>query len=199
VEKRVRDATWLFEKHNKSEHWWSAAFALVMASLSKHGSPTEFPLWKYRGDQKWFEPLKDIPFSFRGITLSQIHVEAKLSAVFKEELPKSNVEPDLIVADRHRRIATIIENKTLHAPPGDLKAYCDAAKQLKDLGWDARTLLLISAGHPNDDIWQEVERLDLRILLWEDALRAMDRVPWLAELFDEDLSGYYLRREIRDC
>jgi hypothetical protein len=200
MEPKVRDATWLFEKHKtKSEQWWSTIFTLVIASLARRGSPTEFPLWRYRnsGNEQWFEPLKEY-FSFRFLSLAQVHVEAELCNVFPEFLPDISIQPDIVVTDPGNQIAWIIENKTYGAGPGNLEAYHEAGLRLCAQGWKAQTLLLISAGNPYDEIWKLVERLEIPILLWEDVLRALDKVRWLADLFDEELSGYYLRRVIRD-
>ncbi len=197
---RVRDATWLFEKHGtKSEQWWTSVFALVVAGLARRGSPTEFPLWKYHRDAEpqWFEPSKE-SFSFRGVDLSQIHVEAPLKDVFKDELPQIGARPDVIITDSRTRVATIIENKIQKAGIDNFEVYYGASATLREKNWDARTLLLISAGHSNDDLWQVVAQLDPQIILWEDVLRGLDKIDWLAGLFNEELSAYYLRREVKD-
>jgi len=197
---RVRDATWLFENHKtKSEQWWTSVFALVVVGLARRGSPTELPLWKYHRDAtpQWFQPLPE-SFSFRGVDLSQIHIEAPLKDVFKEELPQTTARPDVIIKDSRAHFASIIENKVLKAGIGNFKDYQDASATLVEQGWDARTLLLVSAGQSNDELWEAVAQLNPQIMLWEDVLRALDKIHWLAGLFNEELSAYYLRREVKD-
>lgn len=191
------NATYLFEKHKKSEQWWTSIFTLVPAYLGGGPGVPQLPVWVFRRDgKKWrYEQLTET-FRFDGVKLSQIHVEARIPYVFRnvsEELRPGgplDVVPDVII-EHAQKIVTIIENKTQGTGIGRLDEYIQASKKLQDMGYKATTYLLISVGHPRNDIWKVVLQQGIPLLLWEDVLRLIDGIGWLRDLFGKDLAPYY--------
>jgi hypothetical protein len=187
----------LFEKHKKSEQWWTSLFTLVLAHIGASSGVSQLPVWDFRRDGKkwWYEKLAEA-FRFDGVKLSQIHVEARIPCVFRnvsEDLRFAgplDVAPDVII-EHAERVVTIIENKTQGTGRGRLDEYIRARDELRRTGYNATTYLLISVGHPRSDIWKAVLQQGIPLLLWEDVLRLIDGIGWLRELFDEDLNPYY--------
>jgi hypothetical protein len=189
------NATYLFEKHKKSEQWWTSIFTLVLAHIGGISGVSRLPIWVYREDgNKWrYERLPEF-FDFHGVKLSDIHVEAAIPNVFTE-LAKNEplrINPDIIIKRDAEKPVTIIENKTHRAGIGRVVEYIQAGKELRRMGYNATTYLLISVGNERNDIWKVVlQQKEIPLLLWEDVLRLIDDIGWLRELFDDDLKPYY--------
>lgn len=178
--------TYLFESHkNKSEQWWTALFSILLVQLGRAG-PIEFRTHRYKSDGvEWkIEPYSKL--CFQKISLSNVHMEAYLSAVFKE-LDETNYGyvPDLIVVEPELRKIAIIENKTKGASFGQSEGYIRAAERLRQLGYSAEAFLLISACHPDEAIWRAILRVGFPLILWEDAIRFLSSVQCLREMFDD--------------
>jgi hypothetical protein len=188
-----KNATHLFEKHGKSEQWWTSLFSMFLVHLVR--TKSELPLWRYQdtGTRWGFVPCRE-PLTLVGLKLSQVHVEAAMPKVFPELVtPDSKylANPDVIIKFSEEKRAALIENKTIRTGPGNLSLYVAAAEELKKHGWAANTMILISAGHERDLLWRSIIALDLPIILWEDVLKEASRMKWIRELFEpEDLSPY---------
>ena len=189
------NATYLFQKHNKSEQWWTSIFTLVLAHVGGTSDVSRLPVWVFRRmEKKWrYERLPEF-FSFHGVKLSDIHVEAAIPDVFTElkRFGPFHVQPDIIIRRDAEKTATIIENKTQGTGVNRLDDYIQARDELQRMGYNATTYLLISVGNnTRDDIWKVALQHEIPLLLWEDVLRLIDGIDWLRDLFDEDLKPYY--------
>ena len=191
-----KDATWLFEKYERSEQWWTSLASMLFTHLSLKESGASIPIWRYETDQRgWrFNKTHNI-LALTDIRPSYVLVEKRLNGDLFQDLPSWPTElittPDLLLYWKISRRAVIIENKTKGAPVGSISKYWEAAKYLKAHGWEADLLLLISCGHHDNSIWNVVKKYQVDLLLWEDLLKIADAMDWSRLLFDEDLKCYY--------
>lgn len=178
------DSTWLFEKHHKSEQWWTTLFTLALVHMGANPASAELPSWVFRkeGRKWWYEPAPQ-PFRFDGLTLTEIHVEARLPNIFTQLKVGGplDVAPDVIIKRDAKKAAAIIENKTQGAGVGRLDVYVQAKDKLRQIGYDASLYLLVSVGHPGNDIWKAVLQQGMPLLLWEDVLRRADSIGWFRD------------------
>jgi hypothetical protein len=63
-------------------------------------------------------------------------------------------------------------------------------------GWSITLYYLISHGHENNRDWRLIESNQLKVILWEDVLRAVVGTP-PGPVFDCDLSTYATRPAVR--
>jgi hypothetical protein len=195
--KEPRDATWLFEGSRKSEQWWTSLASMLLIDLARHQPDVTIPLWRYEtNDASWRFHQSGTSLAVAGATFSNVMVETKLTTELFPEVPWkpdfiSKPRPDLLIHQPDSRRTTIIEDKTELANVGKLTLYGEMTQHLLTHGWDARFIVLISCGHPNDAIWDEIERQRLELLLWEDVLQLVDQSQYLREIFDKPLSAYY--------
>jgi hypothetical protein len=193
-----KDATWLFEKYERSEQWWTSFASMLFTHLALKDSTRSIPIWRYETDQKGWRFNKTHNFlTLTDIRPSHVMVEKTLKGDLFQDLPSWPTElittPDLLLYWKVSLRTVIIENKTKGAQAGSISKYCEAKKYLKDHGWETDFILLISCGHPDNSIWNLVEEYQLNLLLWEDLLRLADSLDWSRSLFEEDLKGYYER------
>jgi hypothetical protein len=85
---------------------------------------------------------------------------------------------------------TFIETKTIGATIAqNVALYGQVIAHLKQNGWTVDRCYLLSHGHEARRDWPLIEREALRIILWEDVLKAAAATPF-ARIFDVDLTTY---------
>jgi hypothetical protein len=193
---QAKDATWLFERCKRSEQWWTslASMLFIHLALKDHAPPV--PIWRYdTNPENWRFYQSGDTLTLTDLRPSSVMVERTLkSDIFPgiQSWPlELNTTPDLLLHWRDARRLVIIENKTEGAGVGSIREYWKAVQYLRQKGWQAHLLLLISCGHPNNSIWNVVKELQVELLLWEDLLNIADHLDWSRSLFDEDLKPYY--------
>ncbi|PYR14504.1 MAG: hypothetical protein DMF94_34195 [Acidobacteria bacterium] len=193
--KEPQDATWLFQGAHKSEQWWTSLASMLLIDLGRHQPHVTIPLWRYETDHaNWRFHQSGTSLAVAAATFSNVMVETNLATELFPGIPWDErflCTPDLLIHQQDSRRITIIENKTERASIGRLALYGAVNQHLLTCGWDARLVVLISCGHPDDSIWREIERQRLELLLWEDLLRLIDQSQYLRWIFDEPLSSYY--------
>lgn len=192
------DATHLFEAHpTKSEQWWTSLFSLLLVKVGKSEIP-QLPLQMFAAEQNgWrFETQGFLDAS--SARLANIHIEANLIELFNDLEIEFAVKPDVVIRDADRKYVRIIENKTRRASVGALSLYARVAERLQEQGYDSGTILLISAGHPDDYIWKKAAHLKIPILLWETVLHLLNGIASFRELFDDPLQPFYENPVLND-
>lgn len=192
----VLDATWLFERPGrKSEQWWTSLASMLLIFLARHDSSASIPLWRYEATKTKWKYERCGVFGVGDAAFSTVMVEQSLAARAFPGVPPwpttPNLNPDILIYRPDVKRVRIIENKTERARVGRLAPYAEAAKHLRDHGWDAILYVLISPAHPDNLIWSVVQQYALEILFWEDLLRLCDQIECFRSLFDEDLKQYY--------
>ena len=209
----VPDATWLFEGRDprttdrrvmarqgeQSEHWWTAVFSLLLLHLCAQSEPATIPLRRYhRSNDKETYPLTG-SLDYHPLSLRSLLVEARLSAAVAKDLfqvpdwPQEfeRLEVDIALSiPQHNRIV-LIENKTVRGSANSLERYAAVADYLRKKGHCAHLHVLISCGHPNNDIWNTIEREGLEIIIWEDVLRLLHSTEFFRGIFHDELPDYF--------
>lgn len=108
----------------------------------------------------------------------------------------SNLRPDIIVRDLETKQFTFIEVKTLEKlDPYKLDLYDRARRHIaENTSWTGKLLALVSVGNV-DSAAQYLSDNEIRLLLWEDVLRVIDRIEPLRSVF----SGIELKRFYNDA
>jgi hypothetical protein len=100
------------------------------------------------------------------------------------------LKPDVCILRRSQRETVFVEVKTIGASIArNHTRYLRARDHLRRSGWAAELYYLLSHGHECPGDWPLIERDEVRVILWEDVLRAATETP-LGELFDESLRAY---------
>ncbi len=192
------NATHLFEqparyRHN-SESWWSAFFSMLLLYRTKTEPSFSLSIYTYTTAVGYRRVGQLVPRTFSFATMS---VEAPLSAMAfglaTWPVEFLGLKPDLSVVEPERRHALFIETKTIGSSVAqNVALYDQVCAHLRQSGWDVDLCYLLSHGHEARRDWPLIEQHALRIVLWEDVLRAVINTP-LARVFDVDLAAYASR------
>lgn len=189
------NATHLFEyparHHHNSESWWSAFFSVLVLYEATTAPSFSLPIYTYATDTGY---RKVGNLACKDMSFSKLHVEAPLSAKAfgLNALPTGflGLKPDVVFLDPDRRQATFVETKTIGATIAqNVMLYGQVITYLKQNDWNVDLFYLLSHGHEARHDWLLIEREALRIILWEDVLKAAAATP-LARIFDVDLTTY---------
>lgn len=160
-------------------------------------------LYRTRKDPQWTLPtytysggysVDSAPFQPGRLSLADLIVEARLSKIpFRlEGWPDRflNLKPDVCILKADVCQATFIEVKTIGASIAKNHClYLEARDHLRTLGWSADFYYLLSHGHEHHRDWPLIENGEVRVMHWEDVLRAATDTPF-GELFDHPLTEY---------
>jgi hypothetical protein len=192
------NATHLFEQparhHHNSESWWSAFFSLLLLYKAKTDPSFSLPIYTYT-TAAGYRRVGDLVA--KPVSFSTISVEAPLSAkafgLAAWPVEFLGLKPDVSVLEPERRHVLFIETKTIGTSvAGNLALYDQVCAHLRQIGWSVDLCYLLSHGHEAQRDWPLIEQHALRILMWEDVLKAVINTP-LARVFDVDLAGYASR------
>ena len=167
---------------------------LLHLSKTKHAERI-IPIKRYSGGPRWSYPQEDW-LDHGCLTFSNVLAEPKLTgALFDmDDFPEvyENLKPDVLVADKQRRTAILIEGKTIgeEVVQVQLERNIALCSLLEGKGWRTNLHYLMSLGHENKADWPKVEG-KVTLILWEDVLRVMDQIECFRSLFDVDLKPYY--------
>jgi hypothetical protein len=192
------NATHLFERphrycHN-SESWWSAFFSLFLLYQARNHPAFYLPIKRCATDSEFPEIGR---LACVGLQFSDVIVENPLNAQSfgLPEWPTTyqGLSPDLTIFERSQRRVTFIETKTIGAEIKEetLHKYLGACEYLGEKGWTASLCFLLSHGYEKPSQWNLIAEHELRVILWEDVLRAVAKEPIFRQLFyPEDLLAY---------
>ena len=193
----LKNATHLFElpgrRYHSSESWWTSFFCMLLLYHSRMDSHWTLPTYTCHDGY----PATDQPFAPGRLGAADLIVEAPLSEnPFR--LPSWPVEflqlkPDVCILRNKLRAATFIEVKTIGASIAkNHTRYLKARDHLRQLSWSAEFFYLLSHGHECLGDWPLIQHDQVRVMLWEDVLRAAIGTPF-GELFDDALADYATR------
>lgn len=189
-----KNATYLFElpdrHYHSSESWWTTFFSMLLLYRTRKNSQWTLPTYTYCGGYS----VESAPFEPGRLSLADLIVEAPLSKYpFRLEswpLEFLQLKPDVCILNAGMCQATFIEVKTIGASIAkNHDRYVKARNHLRTLGWSVDFYYLLSHGHEHDDDWPLIERDEVRVMHWEDVLRAAMDTPF-GELFDHPLTEY---------
>jgi hypothetical protein len=199
-----KNATHLFEfpgsAHN-SESWWSALFSTLLLYVAKHPEDGPIPLKRFvtNGTSWTFESDGNLQPP-QGLRFEEVLTEPRLSqrvfGVAEWQNVFTDLRPDVVGISARSRKVILVENKTVGAYLGpnaeQLITYLGLAEHLQSHSWEAECLLLISVGYEGNQEWKVIRDRKVRLILWEDILRLMDKIDRFRELFSGvNLSIYY--------
>jgi hypothetical protein len=197
VSQPMKNATYLFElparRYHSSESWWTAFFSMLILYRSRQEPQWSLPAYVSRAGC----PLEKGTFAPGRLGLANLIVEAPLS-----ENPFSltswpneflQLKPDVCILRREERHVVFVEVKTIGASVArNHSRYLKICEHLRQSGWSAELYYLLSHGHECVGDWPLIENDGVRVILWEDVLRAAIGTP-LGEIFDQSLSEYATR------
>ena len=193
----VKNATYLFEqqgrRHHSSESWWTSFFSMLVLYCSRQDMRWSLPTYVCRGGK----PIESDTFSPGRLGFANLVVEAPLSEnpFLLESWPNEflQLKPDVCIIRPEERHAVFVEVKTLGASVArNHSRYLNIREHLRRSGWSAELYYLLSHGHECVGDWPLIEHDQVRVILWEDVLRAAAGTP-SAEIFDQSLSAYATR------
>lgn len=192
------NATYLFEqparhRHN-SESWWNAFFSLLMLYLAKTNPSFSLPIYTYTtaAGYRKVGDLVSKAFSFATMAV-EAPLSAKAFGLAAWPVEFLGLKPDLSILEPDRQHVLFIETKTIGATVAqNVALYGQVCAHLRQNGWDVDLCYLLSHGHEAQRDWPLIEQHALRIIMWEDVLRAAIDTP-LGRVFDVDLPAYASR------
>jgi len=134
-----------------------------------------------------------------GLQFGQILTEPRLSqrvfGVTDWDYSFEALRPDVAVIVPGARFAILVENKTIGADLGtkgrQLRTGLELTMYLRTHSWKAESLFLLSVGYTNNRDLKLIRDSKVRIILWEDAFKLMNKIDRFRELFiGIDLSVY---------
>lgn len=126
----------------------------------------------------------DKRFPIRKVELHEAHYKCRLhdelnldGLAFHELGIELSGKPDLIV--RHGGKERYIENKPWNpeSSDGQIQRYLEEARKSC-----AEFYILISCGNPQDELWQELVKKQVFVLLWEEVLLRMEDAKFFVQL-----------------
>ncbi len=189
-----KNATYLFQLpgrcYHSSESWWTAFFSMLLLYCTRKDSQWTLPTYTYSGGY----PVESAPFAPGRLSLADLIVEAPLSEnpfrLASWPLEFLQLKPDVCILRADVCQATFIEVKTIGASIAKNHGqYLKARDHLRSLGWSADFYYLLSHGHERQGDWPLIEQHEVRIMHWEDVLRAATGTPF-GELFDHPITEY---------
>jgi hypothetical protein len=174
---------------------------MLLLHLATFPSDGRIPLRRFvTRETEWsYTPAGNLEIP-AGLLYEQVLAEPRLSQTFFRlsdwDSSFEALRPDVAVINPTAQFVVLIENKTVGADLGtkasQLTTSLKLIVHLLKHSWKAESLLLISAGYTNNRDLRAIRDGKVRLILWEDVLRLMNKIERFRQAFPGvDLSEYY--------